>query len=211
MDLSNVKVIKPIGSPDITVPPTMTAEQVLVAMNYDMSQYDMSVAGDVLTLSATAGSKGLLDTRVVNGKVLPLGNTCVFPTNRDIERIAELFPEDNLFETLNDGAKLQVYFDRLAETSEAYVLQAFEAQNAEAAAQLAENVETLKQLLDRALIYGVKTDNPVSERIVGTIADTATLLGHQITLAESIEVDARQRQAQEAERQRILEEIRQEG
>ena len=67
----------------------MTAEQVLVAMNYDMSQYDMSVAGDVLTLSTVAGSKGLLDTRVVNGKVLPLGNTCVFPTNRDIERIAE--------------------------------------------------------------------------------------------------------------------------
>lgn len=211
MDLSNVKIIRPIGSPDITVPATMTVEQVLVAMNYDMSQYDMSVAGDVLTLSATAGSKGLLGTRVVNGKVLPLGNTCVFPTNRDIERIAELFPEDNLFETLNDGAKLQVYFDRLAETSEAYVLQAFDAQNAEAAAQLAENVATLKQLLDRALIYGVKTDNPVSERIVGTIADTATLLGHQITLAESMEVDARQRQAQEAERQRILEEIRQEG
>lgn len=211
MDLNNIKVIKPIGSPDITVPPTMTAEQVLVAMGYDMSQYDMSVAGDVLTLSATAGSKGLLDTRVANGKVLPLGNTCVFPTDRDIERIAELFPEDNLFETLNDGAKLQVYFDRLSETSEAYVLQLFEAQNAEAAAQLAANVETLKQLLDQALVYGVKTDNFVSERIVATIADVTTLLGHQITLAESIEVDARQRQAQEAERQRILEEIRQEG
>lgn len=211
MDLSNVKIIRPIGSPDITVPATMTVEQTLAAMGYNLNDYTPSITGDVLTLSTVAGSKGLLDTRVVNGKVLPLGNTCVFPTNRDIERIAELFPEDNLFETLNDGAKLQVYFDRLAETSEAYVLQAFEAQNAEAAAQLAENVETLKQLLDRALIYGVKTDNPVSERIVGTIADTATLLGHQITLAESIEVDARQRQAQEAERQRILEEIRQEG
>lgn len=211
MDLSNVKIIRPIGSPDITVPATMTVEQTLAAMGYNLNDYTPSIAGDVLTLSTVAGSKGLIDTRVVNGKVLPIGNHCNFPTDRDIERIAELFPEDNLFETLNDGAKLQVYFDRLAETSEAHVLQAFEAQNAEAAAQLAENIATLKQLLDRALVYGVKTDNPVSERIVGTIADTATLLGHQITLAESMEVDARQRQAQEAERQRILEEIRQEG
>ena len=101
MSFENISKINVIGRPEITVPAGMPVETVLDTMNINIADYDQAIEGSTLVLSVAAGTKGLIDTRIVNGKLLPVGGTS-FPTNADIENIAKLFPDDNLFETLND-------------------------------------------------------------------------------------------------------------
>ena len=103
MSFENISKINVIGRPEITVPAGMPVETVLDTMNINIADYDQAIEGSTLVLSVAAGTKGLIDTRIVNGKLLPVGGTS-FPTNADIENIAKLFPDDNLFETLNDPA-----------------------------------------------------------------------------------------------------------
>ena len=96
MSFENISKINVIGRPEITVPAGMPVEAVLDTMNINIADYDQAIEGSTLVLSVAAGTKGLIDTRIVNGKLLPVGGTS-FPTNADIENIAKLFPEDNLF------------------------------------------------------------------------------------------------------------------
>lgn len=114
---SNIDTINVIGAVPLPVPAGMTVEGVLEAMNYKLSDYDESIEGTTLVLAAKAGSKGLVEIRVVNDKILPVGGKS-FPTNKDIESISELFPDDNLFETLNDPIKLQEYYTELKDRAD---------------------------------------------------------------------------------------------
>ena len=96
MAFENIQKINIIGAPEIVVPSTMTVEQVLETMNYNLSDYEQRVEGTTLILSAAAGSKGALESRIVDGRILPVGLS-TFPTNTDIEILASLpqFQDDN--------------------------------------------------------------------------------------------------------------------
>lgn len=207
MAYENITKINIIGAPELPIPTGMTVETVMDAMGYNLSDYEKSVEGTTLVLAAAAGSKGALDVRVVDGKVLPRGGK-TFPTDRDIDAIAQLFPDDNLFQTLEDPEKLQTYFTAIEENAETLIKNAV-AKTEEAARQAAEtSVEELKHALEDVEGYASKLNNPAQAPIVAQIKATTEKLKGLLTIAEEFEIQAVRAQEAEEDRERVLAAIR---
>lgn len=204
---SNIDTINVIGAVPLTVPAGMTVEGVLEAMNYKLSDYDESIEGTTLVLAAKAGSKGLVEIRVVNDKILPVGGKS-FPTNKDIESISELFPDDNLFETLNDPIKLQEYYTELKDRADELVLKKVAAKKAKKQAELSKTAAELAEVVDQASVYALKEDSPVQPRIESVMADAVKTLSGLVKLAEEYEVAAIKEAQEKEEHQRVLEQVR---
>ena len=207
MSFENITRINVIGRPEITVPTGMPVETVLDTMNINIADYDQAIEGSTLVLSVAAGTKGLIDTRIVNGKLLPVGGTS-FPTNADIENIAKLFPEDNLFETLNDPAKLQHYFTTLEEKSEELVKEALKAKEEAAKKRVEDDVKALTEGLGQVLAYAAKLDNPHQKEIARLVKETNDKVKILLASAESAEVERVQEEDEKAKREAILAQIR---
>lgn len=207
MAFENITKINIIGAPELPIPTGMTVETVMDAMGYNLSDYEQSVEGTTLVLAAAAGSKGALDVRVVDGKVLPRGGK-TFPTDRDIDAIAQLFPDDNLFQTLEDREKLQTYFTALEENAETLIKNAV-AKTEEAARQAAEtSVDELKHAIEDVEVYASKLNNPAQAPIVAQIKATTEKLKGLLTIAEEFEIQAVRAQEAEEDRERVLAAIR---
>lgn len=204
---SNIDTINVIGAVPLPVPAGMTVEGVLEAMNYKLSDYDESIEGTTLVLAAKAGSKGLVEIRVVNDKILPVGGKS-FPTNKDIESISELFPDDNLFETLNDPIKLQEYYTELKDRADELVLKKVAAKKAKKQAELSKTTAELAEVVDQASVYALKEDSPVQPRIESVMADAVKTLSGLVKLAEEYEVAAIKEAQEKEERQRVFEQVR---
>ena len=207
MSFENISKINVIGRPEITVPAGMPVETVLDTMNINIADYDQAIEGSTLVLSVAAGTKGLIDTRIVNGKLLPVGGTS-FPTNADIENIAKLFPDDNLFETLNDPAKLQHYFTTLEEKSEELVKEAIKAKEEAAKKRVEDDVKALTEGLGQVLAYAAKLDNPHQKEIARLVKETNDKVKTLLASAESAEVERVQEEDEKAKREAILAQIR---
>ena len=207
MSFENISKINVIGRPEITVPTGMPVETVLDTMNISLSDYDQTIEGSTLVLSVAAGTKGLIDTRIVNGKLLPVGGTS-FPTNADIENIAKLFPDDNLFETLDDPAKLQDYFTTLEEKSEELVKEAIKAKEEAAKKRVEDDVKALTEGLGQVLAYAAKLDNPHQKEIASLVKATNDKVKILLASAESAEVERVQEADEKAKREAILAQIR---
>ena len=207
MSFENISKINVIGRPEITVPAGMPVETVLDTMNINIADYDQTFEGSTLVLSVAAGTKGLIDTRIVNGKLLPVGGTS-FPTNADIENIAKLFPDDNLFETLNDPAKLQHYFATLEEKSEELVKEAIKAKEEAAKKRVEDDVKALTEGLGQVLAYAAKLDNPHQKEIARLVKETNDKVKILLASAESAEVERVQEEDEKAKREAILAQIR---
>lgn len=207
MSFENISKINVIGRPEITVPPGMPVETVLDTMNINLSDYDQAIEGSTLVLSVAAGTKGLIDTRIVDGKLLPVGGTS-FPTNADIENIAKLFPDDNLFETLDDPAKLQHYFTTLEEKSEELVKEAIKAKEEAAKKRVEDDVKALTEGLGQVLAYAAKLDNPHQKEIASLVKATNDKVKILLASAESAEVERVQEADEKAKREAILAQIR---
>ena len=207
MSFENISKINVIGRPEITVPAGMPVETVLDTMNINIADYDQAIEGSTLVLSVAAGTKGLIDTRIVNGKLLPVGGTS-FPTNADIENIAKLFPDDNLFETLNDPAKLQHYFTTLEEKSEELVKEAIKAKKEAAKKRVEDDVKALTEGLGQVLAYAAKLDNPHQKEIARLVKETNDKVKILLASAESAEVERVQEEDEKAKREAILAQIR---
>lgn len=207
MSFENISKINVIGRPEITVPAGMPVETVLDTMNINIADYDQAIEGSTLVLSVAAGTKGLIDTRIVNGKLLPVGGTS-FPTNADIENIAKLFPEDNLFETLDDPAKLQYYFTTLEEKSEELVKEAIKAKEEAAKKRVEDDVKALTEGLGQVLAYAAKLDNPHQKEIARLVKETNDKVKILLASAESAEVERVQEEDEKAKREAILAQIR---
>lgn len=207
MSFENISKINVIGRPEITVPPGMPVETVLDTMNINLSDYDQAIEGSTLVLSVAAGTKGLIDTRIVDGKLLPVGGTS-FPTNADIENIAKLFPDDNLFETLDDPAKLQHYFTTLEEKSEELVKEAIKAKEEAAKKRVEDDVKALTEGLGQVLAYAAKLDNPHQKEIASLVKATNDKVKILLASAESAEVERVQEEDEKAKREAILAQIR---
>lgn len=204
---SNIDTINVIGAVPLPVPAGMTVEGVLEAMNYKLSDYDESIEGTTLVLAAKAGSKGLVEIRVVNDKILPVGGKS-FPTNKDIESISELFPDDNLFETLNDPIKLQEYYTELKDRADELVLKKVAAKKAKKQAELSKTAAELAEVVDQASVYALKEDSPVQPRIESVMADAVKTFSGLVKLAEEYEVAAIKEAQEKEEHQRVLEQVR---
>lgn len=204
---SNIDTINVIGAVPLPVPAGMTVEGVLEAMNYKLSDYDESIEGTTLVLAAKAGSKGLVEIRVVNDKILPVGGKS-FPTNKDIESISELFPDDNLFETLNDPIKLQEYYTELKDRADELVLKKVAAKKAKKQAELSKTAAELAEVVDQASVYALKEDSPAQPRIESVMADAVKTLSGLVKLAEEYEVAAIKEAQEKEEHQRVLEQVR---
>lgn len=204
---SNIDTINVIGAVPLPVPAGMTVEGVLEAMNYKLSDYDESIEGTTLVLAAKAGSKGLVEIRVVNDKILPVGGKS-FPTNKDIESISELFPDDNLFETLNDPIKLQEYYTELKDRAEELIQKKVDAKKAKKQAELSKTAAELAEVVDQASVYALKEDSPVQPRIESVMADAVKTLSGLVKLAEEYEVAAIKEAQEKEEHQRVLEQVR---
>lgn len=204
---SNIDTINVIGAVPLPVPAGMTVEGVLEAMNYKLSDYDESIEGTTLVLAAKAGSKGLVEIRVVNDKIIPVGGKS-FPTNKDIESISELFPDDNLFETLNDPIKLQEYYTELKDRADELVLKKVAAKKAKKQAELSKTAAELAEVVDQASVYALKEDSPVQPRIESVMADAVKTLSGLVKLAEEYEVAAIKEAQEKEEHQRVLEQVR---
>ena len=207
MSFENISKINVIGRPEITVPAGMPVETVLDTMNINIADYDQAIEGSTLVLSVAAGTKGLIDTRIVNGKLLPVGGTS-FPTNADIENIAKLFPDDNLFETLNDPAKLQHYFTTLEEKSEELVKEAIKAKEEAAKKRVEDDVKALTEGLSHVLAYAARLDNPHQKEIARLVKETNDKVKILLASAESAEVERVQEEDEKAKREAILAQIR---
>ena len=207
MSFENISKINVIGRPEITVPAGMPVETVLDTMNISLSDYDQTIEGSTLVLSVAAGTKGLIDTRIVGGKLLPVGGTS-FPTNADIENIAKLFPEDNLFETLNDPAKLQHYFTTLEEKSEELVKEAIKTKEEAAKKRVEDDGKALTEGLGQVLAYAAKLDNPHQKEIARLVKETNDKVKILLASAESAEVERVQEEDAKAKREAILAQIR---
>lgn len=207
MSFENISKINVIGRPEITVPAGMPVETVLDTMNINIADYDQAIEGSTLVLSVAAGTKGLIDTRIVNGKLLPVGGTS-FPTNADIENIAKLFPDDNLFETLDDPAKLQHYFTTLEEKSEELVKEAIKAKEEAAKKRVEDDIKALTEGLGQVLAYAAKLDNPHQKEIASLVKATNDKVKILLASAESAEVERVQEADEKAKREAILAQIR---
>ena len=193
MAFENITKINIIGTPELPIPAGMTVETVLTAMGYKLEDYEQRVEGTTLVLSATAGTKGILEVRAVNGKVLPKGGL-TFPTDKDIEIISRLFPEDDLFKTLERPSELQKYLTA--------------AQEAASQTDAKTSVDELKATLARVEAYATKTSNPIQPNIIAQIVSANENLSNLLRLAEECEVQATIKEEEAAARERILEEIR---
>ena len=196
-----------IGSPEITIPSTMTVETVLQAMQYKLEDYHQRIEGSTLVLSTQAGTKGALDVRLVNGKVLPRGGR-TFPTDGDIDILAELFPEDNLFETLEDPIKLQEYATTLSEKSEEILENIVAKQENDKFEAIKQVVLDLVNVTKAIAPYAIKIDNPAQPIIAGVMNEALTQLKQLLTLAEAHELDAVKHENELSENEALLEEIR---
>lgn len=207
MAFENITKINIIGTPELPIPAGMTVETVLTAMGYKLEDYEQRVEGTTLVLSATAGTKGILEVRAVNGKVLPKGGT-TFPTDKDIEIISRLFPEDDLFTTLDSPSKLQEYLTAIEEKAEQLILEAVAAKEAESQTDAEASVDELKATLARVEAYATKVGNPIQPNIIAQVVSANENLSNLLKLAEECEVQATIKEREVSEHERILEEIR---
>lgn len=204
MAFENIKRITLVGRPTINVPASMTAEQTLAAMQIDASTYEQTVDGDNLILAAASGSKGAARVRVTeDGVLVPLGNP-TFPTDADIEAITKLFPEDNLFETLENPVKLQEYFTALKENEETLAEEA----KAEANAKRGTEVDRLKAAVEAVRVYAADPEKGFSDEILLQVALTADKLLVLLEMAVAQELDDKERAEAEAKREADLAAIR---
>ena len=204
MAFENIKRITLVGRPTINVPASMTAEQTLTAMQIDASTYEQTIDGDNLILAAASGSKGAARVRVTeDGVLVPLGNQ-TFPTDADIEAIAKLFPEDNLFETLENPVKLQEYFTALKENEETLAEEA----NAEAVAKRSTEVDRLKAAVEAVRVYAADPEKGLSDEILLQVAFTADKLLVLLEMAVAQELVDKERAEAEAKREADLAVIR---
>ena len=204
MAFENIKRITLVGRPTINVPASMTAEQTLTAMQIDASTYEQTIDGDNLILAAASGSKGAARVRVTeDGVLVPLGNP-TFPTDADIEAIAKLFPEDNLFETLEHPVKLQEYFTALKENEETLAEEA----NAEAVAKRSTEVDRLKAAVEAVRVYAADPEKGLSDEILLQVAFTADKLLVLLEKAVAQELVDKERAEAEAKREADLAVIR---
>lgn len=204
MAFENIKRITLVGRPTINVPASMTAEQTLTAMQIDASTYEQTIDGDNLILAAASGSKGAARVRVTeDGVLVPLGNQ-TFPTDADIEAIAKLFPEDNLFETLENPVKLQEYFTALKENEETLAEEA----KAEAVAKRSTEVDRLKAAVEAVRVYAADPEKGLSDEILLQVAFTADKLLVLLEMAVAQELVDKERAEAEAKREADLAVIR---
>ena len=204
MAFENIKRITLVGRPTINVPASMTAEQTLTAMQIDASTYEQTIDGDNLILAAASGSKGAARVRVTeDGVLVPLGNP-TFPTDADIEAITKLFPEDNLFETLENPVKLQEYFTALKENEETLAEEA----NAEAVAKRSTEVDRLKAAVEAVRVYAADPEKGLSDEILLQVAFTADKLLVLLEMAVAQELVDKERAEAEAKREADLAAIR---
>lgn len=204
MAFENIKRITLVGRPTINVPASMTTEQTLAAMQIDASTYEQTIDGDNLILAAASGSKGAARVRVTeDGVLVPLGNP-TFPTDADIEAITKLFPEDNLFETLENPVKLQEYFTALKENEETLAAEA----KAEAIAKRDTEVDRLKTAVEAVRVYAADTEKGLSDEILLQVALTADKLLVLLEMAVAQELVDKERAEAEAKREADLAAIR---
>ena len=204
MAFENIKRITLVGRPTINVPASMTAEQTLTAMQIDASTYEQTIDGDNLILAAASGSKGAASVRVTeDGVLVPLGNP-TFPTDADIEAITKLFPEDNLFETLENPVKLQEYFTALKENEETLAEEA----KAEANAKRGTEVDRLKAAVEAVRVYAADPEKGLSDEILLQVALTADKLLVLLEMAVAQELVDKERAEAEAKREADLAVIR---
>ncbi len=204
MAFENIKRITLVGRPTINVPASMTAEQTLAAMQIDASTYEQTIDGDNLILAAASGSKGAARVRVTeDGVLVPLGNP-TFPTDADIEAITKLFPEDNLFETLENPVKLQEYFTALKENEETLAEEA----KAEAVAKRGTEVDRLKAAVEAVRVYAADPEKGFSDEILLQAALTADKLLVLLEMAVAQELVDKERAEAEAKREADLAAIR---
>ena len=204
MAFENIKRITLVGRPTINVPASMTTEQTLAAMQIDASTYEQTIDGDNLILAAASGSKGAARVRVTeDGVLVPLGNP-TFPTDADIEAITKLFPEDNLFETLENPVKLQEYFTALKENEETLAAEA----KAEAIAKRDTEVDRLKAAVEAVRVYAADTEKGLSDEILLQVALTADKLLVLLEMAVAQELVDKERAEAEAKREADLAVIR---
>lgn len=204
MAFENIKRITLVGRPTINVPASMTAEQTLAAMQIDASTYEQTIDGDNLILAAASGSKGAARVRVTeDGVLVPLGNP-TFPTDADIEAITKLFPEDNLFETLENPVKLQEYFTALKENEETLAEEA----KAEANAKRGTEVDRLKAAVEAVRVYAADPEKGFSDEILLQVALTADKLLVLLEMAVAQELVDKERAEAEAKREADLAAIR---
>lgn len=204
MAFENIKRITLVGRPTINVPASMTTEQTLAAMQIDASTYEQTIDGDNLILAAASGSKGAARVRVTeDGVLVPLGNP-TFPTDADIEAITKLFPEDNLFETLENPVKLQEYFTALKENEETLAAEA----NAEAVAKRSTEVDRLKAAVEAVRVYAADPEKGLSDEILLQVAFTADKLLVLLEMAVAQELVDKERAEAEAKREADLAAIR---
>lgn len=204
MAFENIKRITLVGRPTINVPASMTTEQTLAAMQIDASTYEQTIDGDNLILAAASGSKGAARVRVTeDGVLVPLGNP-TFPTDADIEAITKLFPEDNLFETLENPVKLQEYFTALKENEETLAEEA----NAEAVAKRSTEVDRLKAAVEAVRVYAADPEKGLSDEILLQVAFTADKLLVLLEMAVAQELVDKERAEAEAKREADLAVIR---
>ena len=207
MSFENIRKIAIVGRTPINVPASMTAEQVLSTMNINVSDFTSSVDGDTLNLVAASGSKGLIDVVIRDGKVYPKGNVVSFPTDADIELISELFPDDNLFETLNSPVKLNEYLAKIEETQEARLEGEFAGLKAERAEVITEVVTTINKLKP----YMVSFDSEIGELAFEIVKDQVETLKNFVELAEAEKVAKLQEEALAAELEELYAQVRAEG
>lgn len=203
----NAKFVNVIGGNRVPIPEGMSAEQtVRVLMNQEITAFDVTTSedGSVLTLKTTTGSKGIAPVRFLkSGKAVPYGNTS-FPTDSDIEIIAELFPEDNLFETLENPLKLEAYHKAIKEHAELLK----EQRASKVAKDRAKSVEKLVANLEKLVPYVLEEDNFVSDRVAVKVAEVSEFFKDILALAESVAVQTAVEEKAKEEAKAILATVR---
>ena len=116
-NFTNITRIAIAGRPAFDLPANFTVERTLETMGINLASYESEVVGTTLSLTLPTGSKGALPEvrQLKDGRLVPFGNV-TFPTDADIEIIAELNPEDNLLVTLSDPEKLVEYAKQIEDT-----------------------------------------------------------------------------------------------
>ena len=208
MAFENTQKINIIGAPEIAVPSTMTVEQVLQTMNYNLSDYEQRVEGSTLILSAAAGSKGALENRIVDGRLLPVGGS-TFPTDQDIELLASLpqFQDDNFFETVEDPAKLQEYYDYLTTNAEQILQDQAAAHRAKLEEDAKEAVAKLTEVLDAVTYYATKVGNPIQPAITSFVKDSIQKFENFAELAKASDIAALRAAREEEAEATLVEEV----
>lgn len=234
-EFEGIKVISIVGQNPIKVPAGMTVERALQVMRINLDTYERQVDGDTLILSVRAGTKGARTSRIasVSGafsiprfQILPGGRlapvspidpdvVASFPTNADIAIIAELFPNDDLFITLMDLAKLQEYYTAVTE----YKAQLAEQGITEIQSQLAVNAKDLADRIRGDLGMVVlaasrigKSWQPEAAQALADVADQLHVIYASVEEALiTEELEAQEESRREALRNDALERIKAEN